>query len=148
MQWGLACLECCLSSKAFIACCMGSEATWKWWCPTSLSRWKWIGVRPVIASTPHVGDIWKTPVIHRVALCCIFFRSFRDRKWEHLWNTIVGVHRVQWGVCKGTSRVTLSHHWGPVLLVAHWQSCTRSHSSCLLSVCVMRCEPSILTLGH
>jgi len=40
--------------------------------------------------------------------------------------------------CKGTSRITLSHHWGSVLLVAHWQSCTRSHSSCLLPVCVMR----------
>ena len=42
--------------------------------------------------------------------------------------------------CKGTSRVMLSHHWGSVLLVAHWQSCTRSHSSCLLLVCVMRCD--------
>ena len=50
--------------------------------------------------------------------------------------------------CKGTSRVMLSHHWGSVLLVAHWQSCTHSHSSCLLLVCVMRCESSILTLGH
>jgi len=43
-------------------------------------------------------------------------------------------------LCKGTSRAALSHHWGSVLLVAHWQSCTRSHSSCLLPVCVMWCD--------
>jgi len=34
-----------------------------------------MGMRPAIASMPSVGEVWKAPVIQRVALRCIFFSS-------------------------------------------------------------------------
>jgi len=46
--------------------------------------------------------------------------------------------------CKGTSRVLLSHHWGSVLLVAHWQSCTLSHHSCQRAKLHARIKPTAL----
>jgi len=34
-----------------------------------------MGMRPVIASIPSVGEVRKAPVIQRAALHCIFFSS-------------------------------------------------------------------------
>jgi len=36
-----------------------------------------MGTRPAKASIPSVGDVQNTPVIHTVALHCIFFDSNR-----------------------------------------------------------------------
>jgi len=42
-----------------------------------------------------------------------------------------------WDNCKGTSRVTLSHYWGSVLLVAQWQY-VYAFPSFLSSLCLCR----------
>jgi len=34
-----------------------------------------MGMRPTMASMLLDGEVWKTPVIQRAALCCIFFNS-------------------------------------------------------------------------
>ena len=42
-----------------------------------LLRWKWMGIKLVIALTPYKGDVWKTSIIHRATLLCIFFSSLK-----------------------------------------------------------------------
>ena len=39
--------------------------------------WRYIGIRPEMASILAVGDIWKAPDIQRAALYCIFLRILR-----------------------------------------------------------------------
>jgi len=34
-----------------------------------------MGMRPAIALMPSEGEVWKTLVIQRATLCCIFFNS-------------------------------------------------------------------------
>jgi len=47
----------------------------RWWRPLSFLRYKFMGMRLAIASTPSDGDMRKAPVIHKAALHCIFFSS-------------------------------------------------------------------------
>ena len=48
-RWGLAFLKWWLSKSELIACCL---ATPRWCLPLTLSRWRWMGMKPAMASTP------------------------------------------------------------------------------------------------
>ena len=58
---------------------------WLWeskWAPSwalllSLQKYKWMGIRPVIASTPKKEKIWKVPIIQMAALLYILLSSLR-----------------------------------------------------------------------
>jgi len=43
-----------------------------------------MGIRPTMASIPNEGDVRKAPRIHKAALLCIFFKTFRGYKREAL----------------------------------------------------------------
>ena len=43
-----------------------------------MSKWKWIGIKLVMASTLQVGDMKNAPMIQNAASLCIFFDSLRN----------------------------------------------------------------------
>jgi len=56
-------------------------------------------MRPAIASTPLDGDVQKAPVIHKAALCCIFFNFVRFLTVgaplkNHSWNSYSTIGRM------------------------------------------------------
>jgi len=42
-------------------------------------RWRYIGIRPKIASIPGVGEVQKALEIQRSALYCIFHSTLREK---------------------------------------------------------------------
>ena len=49
----------------------------KWNLLLSFCKWRWIGIRPVMASIPNMGDVQKAPEIYKTTLLCIFLSSLR-----------------------------------------------------------------------
>jgi len=54
----------------------GSEDEWSWDLLASLWRWNFMGMRPVMASIPSVGEVLNAPNIQMAALLCIFPKIF------------------------------------------------------------------------
>jgi len=70
-------LKWCLFNKELIVCCLDNDAIYRWCCPLILSKWKWIGISPAIASTSYDGNMKNVPIIHRATLLCIFLSFLR-----------------------------------------------------------------------
>jgi len=57
----------------------GSKCAHKRNHPLSFFKWRWMGIRLVIASIPNIGDVQNTPVIYIAALLLYIFLSFSSR---------------------------------------------------------------------
>ena len=65
-----------LSMRVLMRWFSGRKAEQSWDLLMSLWRWDFMGIRPVMASSPSVGDILKAPSIQMAALLYIFPRIF------------------------------------------------------------------------
>ena len=98
--WGFIFFECWFFRRELRAWFVSKDTILNCCLLLILSRWRYMKMRPAIASIPHVGEIWKAPVIHIAALHCIFFNFLRG--WNkgtllkyhkgNLWSTMSKTH--------------------------------------------------------
>ena len=55
-----------------------SDNPQKWNLLYNFLRWRWIRIKPEIASIPTIGEVWKGLDIHNAALHCIFLSTLRE----------------------------------------------------------------------
>lgn len=88
-QWGVEFFKCWFYIRQLIMWFAGKDAVLSYCWLLILSRWKYIGIRPAIASIPHVDEVWKALVIHMTVLYCIFLSSLRG--WNN--KTLLKYHK-------------------------------------------------------
>ena len=89
--WKLLVFECFDSNNNLIMWFSGSDWVLSCSLPLSFYKYRWIGIRPVIASIPNEGEVWKAPNIYMVALCCIFLSVVITFSClQHNFNVFIG----------------------------------------------------------